>query len=95
MKPTNGIIFHIQGYITHSNIKSFYLGVYASLTADGNIIVQGVLTSCYASFDHDLAHFTMTPMQWYPEIIRWIFGVNKIYPGYVSIAKEVGRWVLA
>ena len=73
----------------------YVLGVYAPLTANGNIIVEGVLASCYASFDHDLAHFPMTPMEWYPEIIRWIFGVNKITPGYVSIAKEVGRWVLA
>ena len=70
-------------------------GVYAPLTADGNIVVEKVLASCYASFDHDLAHFAMTPMQWFPEIIRWIFGVNKDYPGYVSIAKEVGRWLLA
>ena len=58
-------------------------------------MVDGVLASCYASFDHDLANFAMVPMQWYPEIMRWIFGVNKGYPGYVSIAKEVGRWVLA
>ena len=58
-------------------------------------MVEGVLTSCYASFDHDLAHFATTPMQWYPKMISWIFGVNKGYPDYVSIAKEVGRWVLA
>ena len=70
-------------------------GVYASLTADGNIVIEGVLASCYASFDHDLAYFAMTPMQWYPEIIRWIFGINKDCPGYVSITKEVGRWILA
>ena len=75
-------------------LSHYVLGVYAPVTADGNIIVEGVLASCYASFDHDMAHFAMTPMQWYPEIISWLFGVNKFYPGYVSIAKEVGRWVL-
>ena len=58
-------------------------------------MVEGVLASCYASFDHDLAHFAMTPMQWYPEIIGWIFGVNKGLPAYVSFAKEVGKCVLA
>ena len=73
----------------------YVLGAYVPLTADGNIVVEGVLASCYASFNHELAHFVMTPMQWYPEIIMWIFGVNKGYPGYVSIAKEVGRWILA
>ena len=77
------------------NWHHYVLGVYAPLTADGNIIVEGVLASCCASFDHDLAHFAMTPMQWYPETIGWIFGVNKITPSYVSVAKEVGRWVLA
>ena len=73
----------------------YVIGAYVPLTADGNIVVEGVLASCYASCHHDLAHFAMTPMQWYPEIISWIFGVNKGYPGYVSIAEEVGRWVLA
>ena len=26
---------------------------------EGNIVVDEVLASCYASFDHSLAHFTM------------------------------------
>ena len=72
----------------------FSSGAYAPLTEDGNIVVDGVLASCYASFDHDLAHFAMIPMQWYPEITVWIFGVNNCTPGYVDIAKEFGRWVL-
>ena len=36
----------------------------------------------------------MTPMQWNPQIIEFIFGVNNEYPGYVNIAKEFGRWLL-
>ena len=48
----------------------YVLGAFVPLTADGNIVVEGVLASCYASFDHGLAHFVMTPMQWYPQIIR-------------------------
>ena len=69
-------------------------GAYVPLTEDGNILVDGVLASCYASFDHDLSHFAMTPMQRYPEIIKWAFGINKDYPIYVNIAKEIGRWIL-
>ena len=72
----------------------FLLGAYVPLTEEGNILVDGILASCYASFDHGLAHFTMTPMQWYPGIIWWIFGLNSGYPTYVDIAKEFGRWVL-
>ena len=36
-------------------------------------MVDGILASCYASFDHDLAHIAMTPIQWFPEIIEGIF----------------------
>ena len=37
-------------------------------------MVDGVLASCYASFDHDLAHLALTPMQWFPDVLRWVFG---------------------
>ena len=57
-------------------------------------MVDQVLASCYASFDHDLAHWLMTPMQLFPEIIEWIFGVNNGSTGYVKIAKEFGRMIL-
>ena len=30
-------------------------------------MVDGVLVSCYADFDHDLAHITITPMQKFAE----------------------------
>ena len=43
----------------------FLSGAYVPLTEDGNIVVGGILASCYASFDHDLAHLAMVPMQWY------------------------------
>ena len=58
------------------------------------MVVDGVLASCYASFDHNLAHFVVTPMQWYPGLTEWIFGESNGYPAYVNIAKEFGRWVL-
>ena len=61
---------------------------------EGNIVVDGIVASCYASFDHNLAHFTMTPMQWYPEIIKWVLGVEDGAPAYVTTAKELGRWLL-
>ena len=73
----------------------FYLaGAYVPLTCTGNIVVDGVLASCYASFDHDMAHFAITPMQWFPDIIEWIFGGHNAMHTYVSIVKSVGRYVI-
>ena len=69
----------------------FYAGAYVPLTREGNIVVDGVLASCYASFDHDVANIAMTPMQWYPEILELIFGVKNGSPGYVDLAKKLGR----
>ena len=86
-----GLIWITIYYIT---LLIFSSGAYVPLTEDGNIVVGGVLASCYASFDHDLAHFAMIPMQLYPEMTEWIFGVNNGTPDYVDIAKGLGRWVL-
>ena len=72
----------------------YILGAYVPLTMEGNIIVDGIVVSCYASFDHDLAHFTMTPMQGFPVIMEWAVGVEKGAPAYVTTAKELGRWLL-
>ena len=65
---------------------------------EGRILVDGILASCYASIHHDLAHIGMTPIQWFPWAVEFIFG--EIYdksiglPPYVNINEEVGRWVL-
>ena len=59
---------------------------------DGNIVVDGVLASCYA-YDHDVAHIGMTPLRWFPEILDWIFGENNGTPGYVKLTEDLGRLV--
>ena len=64
------------------------------MTLEGTLVVEGVVASCYASFDHDVAHNVMKPIQWYPEIMQWIFGVNDESPVFVATAKEVGKWLL-
>ena len=70
------------------------LGAYVPLTKEGNIIVNGVLASCYASVDHDLAQIGMLPMQLYPGIVQWILGKDDRVSAFVSIAKEAGRWIM-
>ena len=67
------------------------LGAYVPLTEEGNIMVDGVLASCYASFDHNLAHIVMAPLQWFPEIMELIFGEKNGSPVFVNIMKYLGR----
>ena len=64
------------------------------MTIDGNIVVDEVLASCYAFSDHNLAHIATIPLQWFPEIMNWIFAVDNESPAYVNIAEELGRWML-
>ena len=57
-------------------------------------MVNGMMASCYAFSDHDLAHFMLAPMQWYPEIMVWIFGIEKESIGYISILTDLGGLIL-
>ena len=52
-------------------------------------MVNGVLASCYASVDHELAHIGMMPIQWFPEIVQWAFGVDDGYSAFVKITKDL------
>ena len=72
----------------------FFPGLYIPLTEEGNIIVDGVLASCHASTDHDLAHFGTLPIQWSPEILKAVFGEENGTQIYVIIAAEIGRFAL-
>ena len=57
-------------------------------------MVDGILASCYASSHHDLSHIGMTPVQWFPEIIQWIFGEDDGLSSYVRTSKEIGKLVM-
>ena len=60
---------------------------------EGNIIVDGVLASCYPSADHDLAHISMAPMQWFPGFTEFIFGFDNEMQAYVYILNDLWGWV--
>ena len=64
------------------------------LTAEGKIIVDGVLTSCYADIDHDVVHSTMAPMKRFSDALEWLFGNDNGFPIYVYIARELGILLL-
>ena len=69
----------------------FHIGAYVPLTMEGNILVDGVLASCYPSAPHDLAHMVMTPLRWFPGMMDWIFGVEDTFPVYVKISERLGK----
>ena len=68
--------------------------MYVPLTPTGNIIVDGVVASCYASLDHDLAHISMKPMQWSPKIMQQIFGEEDGFSTFIRTTEHVGKWLL-
>ena len=72
--------------------NTLFPGAYVPLTAEGNIMVNGVLASCYTSVDHDLAHIGMTPMRWFPNIATMIFGEDDGYT-FVRMTKELYKLI--
>ena len=64
------------------------------VTSEGNIVVGGILASCYASFNHDVSHFAMKPILRFPGMVEWIIGMDIDAPGYVNVVKQMGRLFL-
>ena len=65
------------------------------LTLEGNIIVDGILASCYADIsDHDLAHLSMIPVRKFSAVVEWIFGDDIGLPIFVNTAIELGTYLL-
>ena len=62
---------------------------------EGNIVVDGILASCYASSGHDLGHIGMAPLRWFPGIMEWIFGDDKGRPAFVVMAEELDKQVFS
>ena len=81
---------HSQLFISHC-----LSGAHVPLTREGNIIVDGVLASCYPSLiDHHLAHLSMGPLRWFPSIMDTIFGEGDGISTFVRINEKLGMWIL-
>ena len=61
---------------------------------EGNIVVDGVLVSCYGIVEHDLLQIVMKPIQWYPNVLELVLGDENGVSVYVNVAKTVGIWLL-
>ena len=69
-------------------------GPYVPITMEGNIVVDGVLASCYPSSDRDMAHIAMAPVRWFPRISQWIFGEDNGWSVCTKISDDLGQLVL-
>ena len=81
-------------YIGASQKHFFFVGAYVPLTVEGNIIVDGVLASCYPYSHHDLAHISTTPIHWFPQMMKWIFGEENGFSGFVKVAEGLEKWLV-
>ena len=62
------------------------------MTMEGNILVDGVLASCYAFGDHDSAHLVMKPLLWFPSVMDLLLGEEKsTQHTYTAILEHVGE----
>ncbi|ELU16390.1 hypothetical protein CAPTEDRAFT_213608 [Capitella teleta] len=68
-------------------------GAYVPLTESGTLLVDDALVSCYASFDHDIAHLAMTPLRWFPWLLNGSQYIQGVLP-YVYYMKLLGRTLL-
>ena len=75
-------------------IFNYYSGAYVPLTQEGNLMVDEVLASCHASVDHNLAHLTMAPVQWFPDLTNWTFGEDSGFQIYVTVLEQLAKWLL-
>ena len=57
--------------------------------------MDGILASCYASsVDHNLAHISVAPVLWFPDLIQMIFGEDDAISAFITLNEKVGLWML-
>ena len=82
--------YHLFIYM---EILKINIGAWVPLTMEGNIMVDGILASCYASTDHDSAHMAMMSIRWFPKIVDWIYGEENGSSVFSQTAKQFGKSV--
>ena len=75
-------------------------GVFAPLTRSGNLVVDGVLASCYAVIDsHTVAHAAFLPVRWYyslkagaASLLRSVHILSEAVPRSLSVIPSGVHW---
>ena len=64
---------------------------YAPLTFEGNIIVNDILASCYATYDHSIMHIITTPIRW------WFYMLYEFYQSieFIYVQKLTSNIVIS
>ena len=55
-------------------------------------MVDGVLASCYAVADHNIVHFGMAPLRWFPGMMNWMFGTKSEIHSFVEMGLHLIEW---
>ena len=72
----------------------YFLGAHVPLSEVGTIVVDGILSSCYAGYHPYLANFATIPMQLFPNIMEWAFGDDVGFLVYAHMAHKLGTLLL-
>ena len=68
-----------------------FSGAYTPLTMEGNILIDGILASCYAYSNQDIAHIGTTPLRWFPEIAQLLFGKEDELHGFTTFVDHIAK----
>ena len=80
--------------VPHKIQLSLYLGAFVPLTIEGNIVVDEVLASCYASGDHDIVHIILALVRYFPELIMWMFGEENGFSSHIKVIHHFHKWIM-
>ena len=75
------------------SVYFFFSGAYVPLTKEDDIMVDGVLASCYPSVNNDFSQIAITPMKWIRDAVGWIFWKENGLQGLAIIAENVSKMI--
>lgn len=102
MKVGDCIVIAKESNLVYAKINEIRLerrtGAIAPLTASGNIIVDGVVASCYAKVDNqELAHLAFTPVRFVHNFASGFLNAYSVKPNgqhwYVKLLQKINSYI--
>lgn len=88
---TAGKIKEVKVIRIHGPIK--LTDAYAPLTMEGTLIVNDMLVSCYAEYEHQsFVHFLMFPIRFWYSVIHYSHQFQNLHP-YIQFWLNAGRFI--